>query len=59
VSKEGSHFSAGRLQTCLITGLVGLVVFDLGMALIRAYLPLLAVLAALVLIVRVLWRLTR
>ena len=59
MTKEGPRFSANRLQAWLITWLIGLVVFDVAMAVVRAYLPLIVVLLGLVLIVRVLWSISR
>lgn len=59
MSKEGQGFSAGQVRAWLVTALLAGVALNILFAVIRAYLPLLAMLAALVLIVRLLWRLTR
>ena len=59
VSKKGHGFWAGRLQAWLITALVAGVALNILFAVIRAYLPLMATLAALAFVGRVLWRITR
>ncbi len=59
MSKEGSHSPSSQIRSWLITALVAGVALNILFAVIRAYLPLIGVLAALVITVRLLWRLTR
>lgn len=60
MSKEsGGRITSGQVRGWLVTALVAGIALNILFAVIRAYLPLMAVLVALIFVVRVLWRLTR
>lgn len=59
VSDDAGGPSTRRLRSWVATGVIAVMAFNVLLALVQAYLPIIFALTALVLIVRVLWALTR